>query len=112
MKTLSLKALNDKSILLKGSGVNQILEVISLDKIPGSIFIHSEKTAQAFRIYCIYDDYESAWVFAFANTKAINGTNPLNYFMEHGWDAKGNTFLDLHIPEDSIIELEGQFAES
>lgn len=112
MKTLSLKALNDRSILIKGCGLNQVLEVISFDKIPGTIFIYSKQNNQSIRIYCIYDDYENAWVFATANAKTIEKTDALENIMEYGWDDKNNTYLDLTIADDSVIELEGQFSES
>jgi hypothetical protein len=70
MKTLSLQSLDDTSILMKGFGFNQKLQALSVDKIPGSILITSEKHSSSVRIYCIFDDIEGTWVFALATTKA------------------------------------------
>ena len=111
MKTLTLKALDDTNILIKGCGYNQKLETISLDKIPGTIFISSDKTGIKIRIYCIYDDYEGAWVFALASAKISANAKPLDFIINQDWDVNNNTTLEIQIPEDSKIELEGQFSD-
>lgn len=111
MKTLLLQGIDDKTILLKGAGRNQKLEAISVDRLPGSILIVSNKMSASVRIYCIYNDYDATWVFAFASTKEANNQKPLDYMMDQTWGKDGQVKLEITVPDDITIELEGEFAE-
>jgi len=111
MRSLVLQALDEKSILLKGFGRNQKIEAISVDKLPGSILVTSEKTKMSVRIYCIYDDYEFRWVFAIAYNTISKNEHPLNFPIDQSFE-KNHTRVEYHFPEDSVITLEGEFSES
>lgn len=111
MKSLSLQSLDSKSIQLKGFGLNQKLEAISVDKLPGSILVKSNKTSSSVRIYCIYDDFENTWVFALASTKPSYNQNPLDFTINQDWGKYNRSKIEISFPDDASLELEGEFRD-
>lgn len=112
MKTLVLQALDAKSIQLKGFGRNQKIEAISVDRLPGSILVTSDKLSMQVRIHCIFDDYENKWVFAMSHLTETKNQTPLNFMIDQSWNSADKTRVEYHFPEDANITLEGEFSES
>ena len=111
MIPLHLQALDDRSISLKGLGRNQRLEPITVDKIPGSILLESYSYSVRVRIYCIFDDYLNNWVFAFTSEKEHYNQKPLDFMIDQKWDKAGRCKMEVYVPIDTTITLEGEFAE-
>jgi hypothetical protein len=110
MTSIILQTLDSNSILLKGLGRNQRLEPITVDKVPGSIVIESVKYSSKIRIYCIYE-YSGTWVFAVASEKEHKNVKPFDFFMDQSWDAEGRCRLEISVPSDTKLTLDGEFSE-
>lgn len=111
MKHLSLKAIDESSIQVKGCGINKIHKSYSGSKIPGSFLVSSLSTSASFRIYCLFDN-ELGWQFALSPIKACNNNIPFSYYIDYTppTDTEGCVYV-IHLPADAQVVGEGEFSD-
>jgi len=118
MKTIIFKGSThgfNKTVQVKGGGLNKVFHTYSGSKLPGSFFLESSKSATSYRVYCVLHDY-MGWRFSIepameTELELKDHSMGLKIDYKVPEDSGGETTLVLHIPEDYRAIGEGEFRE-
>lgn len=110
MKQIHFKPLDEKSIQVKGCGVNKIFKSYTGNKVPGSFLFKSSTGDSLARIYCIYDNL-LGWQLSFCPVETVD-----HYDFNFNIDYKAPTDIDycelnIHVADDIKLKAEGEFSE-
>jgi hypothetical protein len=111
MKQLSLKAIDESSIQVKGCGINKICKSYTGSKIPGAFVVSSLSNSSSIRIYCLFDN-DLGWQFALSPIKACVNTIPFSYYIDYTppTNTEGCIYV-IHLPADAHVVGEGEFSD-